>query len=119
MFHGYVLSLPTHAHDPLKHNATNTTELRETQNEYEALSYALRAMDEEGGSSPAERARLEANAKAARGALLAAAARLARVEEHAQVTFTCDVWAFDCFGFGVIWHAGSSGTIRMHDELMN
>ena len=78
---------PSHAHDFPRHNATqrNKTELRETQNEYEALSYALRALDEEGGSPPAERARLEAKAKTARGALLAAAARLARVEEHAQV----------------------------------
>ncbi len=68
---------------------THSSELREAQNEYESLSYALRALDEEGAtdSDAGERARLESRAKEARGLLLAAAARLARVEEHAQVIF--------------------------------
>lgn len=75
------------------------TDLREAQNEYEALSYALRALDEEGLPQAGERARLEAKAKAARGLLLAAAARVARVEEHAQVFFF--VWGLGWCG--VIW----------------
>jgi hypothetical protein len=67
-------------------------ELREAQNEYESLSYALRALDEqEETATPEERAALEGRAKEARKALLAAAARLARVEEHAQVGRWADV----------------------------
>lgn len=65
---------PTHPHAP---------DLREAQNEYESLSFALRAAQEEG--SP-EKGALETKAKQARGVLLAAAARLAKVEEHAQVS---------------------------------
>lgn len=62
---------------------TSRTDLRQAQNEYESLSYALRAADEEGTSAK-EKSELEAKAKGARTVLLAAAARLARVEEHAQ-----------------------------------
>lgn len=68
-------------------------DLRDTQNFYEELAWKLRTLQEEeaegkdGANSKAkkrEMKELETKAKAARQLLLAAAARLAKVEEHAK-----------------------------------
>lgn len=91
---------------------THTPDLREAQNAYESLSFALRAAAEEG--SP-EKGALEAKAKQARGVLLAAAARLAKVEEHAQVRRRDETRRAVCW-YGLIdttdhkrrWHVSKS-----------
>lgn len=58
-------------------------EMREAQNGYEDLSYALRNA-QEAGAPRREIDALETQAKAARQVLLAAAARLSKVEDHAK-----------------------------------
>lgn len=77
---------PHHPPSPDRPWPQTHTDLRQAQNAYESLSYALRAVEEgDKKASAKEKGALEAQAREARDVLKAAAARLSRVEEHAQV----------------------------------